>query len=840
MKHTKPAVTKYTKEKYLLAFLLGFLALAATLLPIVIVNGGYFIYCGDYNAQQIPFYNMANDTVRSGGFGWNWLTDLGSDFMTSYSFYLFGSPFFWLTTILPRGLVTYSMWILIGIKHGLASVTAYAYIRRFVRSKEAALIGGLLYASSGFQAYNIFFNHFHDVTALFPLMLIAMEENINNRRKGVFALIVAVMAVNNYYFFSGQVIFLILYYIFRALSPDFKTSWKKFTGLAFEAIAGTMIAGFILLPSAIAVSTNSRVSEFAYGQDMVIYFDKTLIPRIIQSLFMPPDPPACPILFGSDYEKWASIGAYLPLFSMAGVFAFAKKNKRSWASRLSLCCLVFAFIPILNSLFQAVNSYYYARWFYMPILILAMMTANALDDEESDMIFGWKICTAFVAGFAVIGMLPVEGSGKKPKFFRMPEYIPYFWILIAVAAAGLVTSMIIFRLKAKKHSYMKLSVWATFFACVISISTTAYFTAESIRYSRYYKSSVLENDNCVYEKVSEDNFFRIDISEGCDNYSMVWGLPNMRAFQSVVSSSIMDFYKSIGIDRNVASRAELDSYTLRGLFSVKYYYRDLYKAKTYSELEDESSSSEADLHSIISSDKDDDDTTNTNITEALPGFEYIGENGYYEYYENSLYIPMGFAYDNYISEKRAEGRTTSQRERLLLKALVLDEEQIEKYSDILTEYTSSEKLGKNDYLNFCKEKQQMASSSFSYDSHGFESKITLDKPGLVFFSVPYSDGWSAEVNGKEADVEKVSYGFMAVKADAGESTIVFRYKTPGLDAGIIITITGIILLAGYLLLCRFVFKDKNDETKHTHFYDYTSSQKVSASQEYCEKLLRKE
>ncbi len=46
-------------------------------------------------------------------------------------------------------------------------MTGYAYIRRFVRSPRAAAIGAMLYAFSGFQAYNIFFNHFQDVTAFF-------------------------------------------------------------------------------------------------------------------------------------------------------------------------------------------------------------------------------------------------------------------------------------------------------------------------------------------------------------------------------------------------------------------------------------------------------------------------------------------------------------------------------------------------------------------------------------------------------------------------------------------------------------------------------------------------
>lgn len=833
-------VSRYSKEKYLTAFLLGFGCLFISIVPIMISNRGYFIYSGDYNAQQIPFYNMANDTVRSGGaFGWNWLTDLGSDFLTSYSFYLSGSPFFWLTTILPRGLVTFSMPVLLAVKHGLASLTAYAYIRRFVRSKEASLVGALLYACSGFQAFNIFFNHFQDVTAFFPLMLIAMEENINNGRKGIFALTTALMAIINYYFFAGQAVFLVLYYLFRMKSPDFNTSWKKFFGLVFEAVIGTMIAGFILIPSALAIISNRRVSSFSYGLDMVIYNDNTLIPRIIQSFFMPPDTPARPNLFDSEYEKWASIGGYLPLFSMAGVIAFVKGRKKHWASRLSVCCVIFAFIPILNSLFQAANSYYYARWFYMPILIFAMMTANTLDDEDAPLDFGWKICAGFLAAFALIGILPISDGNNKPLFFILPTYTAYFWIVIGVSAACLIASAVLFRLRKKNRPFMQLSVWMTAFASVVCLMTTIYYTAADIPSAKLYTDSAINGE--AYESVSEDNFFRIDISEDCDNYSMLWGLPNMRAFQSVVNTSIMDFYHEIGLPRDVASRADISHYALRGLFSVKYYYRELYGNKTYEEIKKSPSSKNENLSSIASDLGFDPDFSNADITEELPGFEYIGANEYFEIYENKLYIPMGFPYESYISEENAKKKSDSEREKSLINALVLNDKQIEKYSSILTEYDNNETLSKQDYISSCKEKQKTASSSFSYDHHGFKSEINLEKPQLVFFSVPYSDGWEAYVNGRKTDVEKVSYGFMAVKADEGDNEIVFSYKIPGLTTGIIITISGIMLLAGYIVICRILKKkDNNNSAGHTRFYDYASCHKVSASQEYCRRLSGKE
>ena len=43
---------------------------------------------------------------------------------------------------------------------------------------------------------------------------------------------------------------------------------------------------------------------------------------------------------------------------------------------------------------------------------------------------------------------------------------------------------------------------------------------------------------------------------------------------------------------------------------------------------------------------------------------------------------------------------------------------------------------------------------------------------------------------------------MAVRAPAGDSTIRFTYRTPGLTAGLWVSGISLLVLAGYLLLCR--------------------------------------
>ncbi len=801
----------HTKEKYLTAFLMGFLCLLVSVIPVIFADGGYFIYYGDFNAQQIPFYNLANDAVRNGQFGWNWFTDLGSDLMNSYSFYLIGSPFFWLSTIVPRSLVTFSMPFLLALKHGVASLTAYAYIRRFVRSKNASLAGALLYAFSGFQVYNIFFNHFQDVTAFFPLMLIAMEENINNNRKGVFALSVSLMAFINYYFFAGQAVFLVIYYLFRMKCPDFHTSWKKFWLLLLEAVLGTMTACVMLLPTAVSILGNYRVNERLYGQSIVLYSDKTRIARIIQSFFMPVDVPARPNLFNSDYGKWSSIGGYLPLFSMVGVITFMRAKKKHWAVKLSLVCILCAFVPILNSAFYTFNAAYYARWYYMPILIFAMMTAQTLDDEEADTSYAIKICTGMLVAFGIISVLP-DKKDDKTVFGELPRDILYFWLTLAVAAGFLILSWYIFRRKRKGLSYKRLSALCTAGASVICVLTAVIYGANTPRSAKDYINSAIKGKDGVYESVSEDNFFRVDVSENYDNYPMLWGLPSMRAFQSVVESSIMNFYPNVDVKRDVASRPDTTHYTLRGLFSVKYYYQR----------------------------KDTEDEKKPDIPSELPGFEYAGENKYFDIYENKLYIPMGMAFDTFVTESEMEEKTAAVREKSLIHSLVLSDRQAEKYGDILEKADISDisSMTKLSYEDICRERQEKQSSAFRYDSKGFESEITLDKPSLVFYSVPYSSGWSAEVNGKPADVEKVSYGFMAVKAGAGDNKIVFRYRTPGLTAGMAITFSGIAGLVVYMIVCHKK-RRKNDNYNMSHFYDYNSCRRINAHEQYCDSLARK-
>jgi hypothetical protein len=136
-----------------------------------------------------------------------------------------------------------------------------------------------------------------------------------------------------------------------------------------------------------------------------------------------------------------------------------------------------------------------------------------------------------------------------------------------------------------------------------------------------------------------------------------------------------------------------------------------------------------------------------------------------------------------------------------LKALLLSQKQIDKYGKYFTKYSMdvypdySYQALQDDSVKL---KNSVIRESFSHDNTGFTSKIYSERDTLAFYSVPWEEGWSAKVNGKDADIEKVDVGFMAVKINKGWNTVRFNYMTPGLINGLLITGGGVVVFAGYL------------------------------------------
>ena len=787
------------KEKWLSTFLIALGVAAAFFVPYIVMGYGYFIFYGDFNVQQIPFYQTCHAAVRSGNMSWSWTTDLGANFVGSYSFYLLGSPFFWLTIPFANWMIPYLMGPMLILKFGCAALSAYFYLRRFTKTPAAAQLGGILYAFSGFSIYNIFFNHFHEAIIFFPLLLLALELLMTENRRGFFGLMVAVCAISNYFFFFGMAVFVVIYFLVRVLSGAVKIKFSRFLIILLEAVLGFAMSAFLLLPSVLAVTGNSRVSEFLLGWGAIMYGREQMYLNIIQCFFFPPDLPARPVFFPGADVKWSSLGGWLPIFSMVGVFTLFSNKKGSWLKKIIGICTFMALVPILNSAFYAFNYAYYARWFYMPILMMCLATVMMAEDKSVEWKGGFKWVAGITLAIALtIGLFPQKDADGKLVLGLFTssnvdderfEYLIRYWSTVAIAVVGLVAlGMLLTLLKKSRKTFFTA---ATVCVCIASVMYGNVYIASGRAIMSYDPKEVMI-DQLIEGNVnlSDKGNFRVDVYDGVDNTSMYLGLPGMNAFHSVVPSSIMEFYDYIGYRRSVASRLETNLYAVRPLLSVKYLLQRTTSGKNF---------------------------IDDNGEPLMPGFEYKKTTGGYYVYENKNYIPYGFSYDYYMSEEFCDAYAENSRQHLLLKGMLLTDKQIKKYGHMMSnlkrvrdnvddEATTTLSFSEEAYAYDCAKLKETSADTFKIDNDGFIATISRKSDNLVFFSVPYDEGWRASVNGQAVEIERVNAGFMAVPVKKGDSAIRFTYTTPGLTRGLFITAGAAGLFLIYFLISYFYVK----------------------------------
>ena len=752
----------------------GLCALTAAIffLPFYILDGGFFHYAGDFNSQQISFYRYMNGFVKGAGYPdsafagaphntFSWATDLGSGVMNAYSFYLYGSPFFWLSVLLPQSWLPYMMVPLLVLKFGVAGGGAYLYLRRYVKNANYAVLGACLYALSGFAVYNVFFNHFVDVVALFPYLLWALDEAIYENRHGLFAFWVAVNLLNNYFFFVGQVIFLCIYFVCKLTAKDFRLTGRKFGHLLWESVLGVAMGCLLLFPAVLSLLQNPRTIDLSSGWGFLTYAKVQQYLAILLSWLLPPDSPYLTSVWSEGVIKWTSMTAYLPLCSLAGAMAYWRSRKADSKKRIVAVCAVCALVPVLNSAFYALNSSYYARWYYMPTLILAAMTVNALEDPDIDLDAPARGISWIMLAALVFAVVPVRDDTTGTWSFGVLKNPGQFFAVLGFGLLGLMLYRYLCGVWRQDSRFVqRMTAAVLVFACAftmvhIGIGKFGQWHTDSDLVEQDTNALLLKND-------LPEGDYRIDTYKIHDNIGMWLDKSCLQYFGSTAAPSILSFYPGLGVKRDVRSEPEITNYALRGLLSVEYLITTPEKRESFED-------------------------------EADEGWTYLADVDGYALYHNDNYVPMGFTYDYYVTEATYEASIKTLRSNLLLRALVLKDEDVAQYGKYLTELPDEmlEDLHYDSYTQDCADRRAHSCSVFQMNNAGFHAEITLEKPNLVFFSVPYDDGFTAYVNGKKTGILRVDEGLMAVLCPAGASSIDFVYQADGLSASRVVTAVAI-------------------------------------------------
>lgn len=88
------------------------------------------------------------------------------------------------------------------------------------------------------------------------------------------------------------------------------------------------------------------------------------------------------------------------------------------------------------------------------------------------------------------------------------------------------------------------------------------------------------------------------------------------------------------------------------------------------------------------------------------------------------------------------------------------------------------------------------------NDNSFEGDISLSEAQLLFVSVPYSEGFTAYVDGEETEILRANTFGMALQLSKGEHHIEFRYHTRGLAAGAVVSLAGFVSFAAIAVIYR--------------------------------------
>lgn len=776
MQEKTSRITGLKGKDRILFFVLALVTALVPMLYLYHVNHGQYYIADDYITQQVPFTMMFGKLIRSGAGldTWNWDMDLGSSTLQSLSFYCLGSPFFWLTVPLKQDQVMNGLGVIMVLKYITACYTAQFYLKRFVKDPRQAVPGAFLYAFSGFQAMNIVFNHFHDVIAVFPLLLAGLEilmadDSGSHRRTGLFfAFTVFLNGVVNYFFFVQSVILLVIYWVFRfGIFRNPKRILKDLGRILPYAFLGAGLAAFLLVPNYLYILSNPRT-----GVDSSLNLRFYSLPEffyMLKGYLLPGDAMLDETAFLQ--MQWDSTSCYLPFLGYAFVYAYMLK-KRDWLTALLALLMVLSFLPAGNSFFILFTEDY-QRWWYGIVMLGALASVKVLEDApEYPLAGGALVQLALFSIMTAYGFAVKDEYGNPALLFHKLHYI--------VMLASTLPVLILSAVQNRKPFSRSLKFVTLAGICLYGAGDTV-FTEHAYQgvypeFTSYYADVVAIGEQLP--SVEPQYRYR--------NYSNVLTMcsleENTSGIRSYSSTMAMDLKKLDLLFEYTWVDHSTEKNKFAGLSEL---LGGRYRLVTNTQT-DLNRSSDAWPKAMAESGSE------------VMAYDAAGHHVRILDYEA---CPIGYRVTRYITPEEMEKIPLEKRGLALLYAAVHEKGEtmadmsMVTADDILkvigTKY--DEDLHRHPMIHELVQKNSAgAVKNFTRNIYGFACETVYAEDSLVFFSIPADQGWTITIDGKETSYTD-NTGLLLVPVPAGEHEVNAVWHTPGYKEGKIITVICLVI-----------------------------------------------
>lgn len=108
-----------------------------------------------------------------------------------------------------------------------------------------------------------------------------------------------------------------------------------------------------------------------------------------------------------------------------------------------------------------------------------------------------------------------------------------------------------------------------------------------------------------------------------------------------------------------------------------------------------------------------------------------------------------------------------------------------------------------DYDKYVEDLKKEKLSNVEYSNNYVKGNINVSTNGVMFFSIPYDKGWTAEVDGHKIQTLKLNTGFLGIPLKSGNHSISLRFYPPGLNLGLCITFISVLITCAWYYSKRY-------------------------------------
>ncbi len=607
---------------------------------------------------------------------WNFTIGYGGDVLTTFNYYVIGDPLNLLSVAVPTRFTEFLYAFLILVRMYLAGVFFMYYTRERGVRGNGRVIGAIIYVFCVYAIHSGVRHPFFILPMIFlPLVLAGLEKILKGKKPYLFIVSIAICVISNFYFFYMVAIITAVYalvrviYLYKDEKPKIFTTLLKLLGFS---LVGVSIACVLFIPTVLIFIQDSRTIE---GGIVPIVYEFKYYQKLLSGM-----------ISNDSSGHWNYIGVS-PIALVGAYYAFHKRDVQKII--LFVISLIVMLVPFLGSFMNGM-SYACNRWIWAYVFLCAYTVAYYWKEIISIRVFTHKKLTVFLMIYFVL-VLVMRNTRKESVIFQILLFSVMLFLLSFI--------------NNHKTKWFKYKIRIIFVFVIAGIALNAFYifsvtegnyVSEFIAMGEVYPSYESTISNDIKNHVEDKSFYRFSSTddEYLNNKDM-----NMKVnvvLKNSIYSDISNRYFKLDNASNTSTifnRNGIGYYWSLGNINIQNYLREIdnkeyglfyyYGNDQRTILSSLSSvkyfvAEEGELAKVPYGYKLIDTyfkyAPNMLRNKKVNKKTRVQNSADYNIYENQYAMPLGYTYDNTVTEKQASKFDGIKKEELMLESAIVEKE----------------------------------------------------------------------------------------------------------------------------------------------------------------------